>query len=73
MCCPPAYRHTDHDLHQTGGKAEVMAISIVQGGTLRFPGEGESDWNAFVRQFRKQKNEPALSRTLDLYRRSHRA
>jgi uncharacterized protein YeaO (DUF488 family) len=26
----------------------------------------ESEWNAFVRQFRKQMNEPAASRTLDL-------
>ena len=26
----------------------------------------ESEWNAFVRQFRKQLGEPALSRTLDL-------
>ena len=29
-------------------------------------GRSESDWNAFVRQFRKQMNEPAASRTLDL-------
>jgi len=26
----------------------------------------ESEWNAFVRKFRKQMNEPASSRTLDL-------
>jgi len=26
----------------------------------------ETEWNAFVRQFRKQMNEPAASRTLDL-------
>ena len=28
--------------------------------------ESESEWNAFVRQFRKQMSEPAASRTLDL-------
>jgi uncharacterized protein YeaO (DUF488 family) len=28
--------------------------------------QSESDWNAFVRQFRKQMSEPALSRTLGL-------
>jgi uncharacterized protein YeaO (DUF488 family) len=89
-----------------------MAVSIIQLGTPRLPGEGlrigtvrrpprgvskdryaldnwydiwypelsptprlmaqgklsqsESDWNAFVRQFRKQMSEPALSRTLGL-------
>jgi uncharacterized protein YeaO (DUF488 family) len=89
-----------------------MAISIIQLGTPRLPGEGvrigtvrrpprgvskdryvqdnwydiwypelsptpqlmaqakssqsESEWSAFVRQFRKQMGEPALTRTLDL-------
>ena len=89
-----------------------MAISIIQLGTPRLPGEGvrigtvrrpprgvrkdlyakdnwydvwypelsptaelvasaqasqsEAEWNKFVRQFRKQMNEPAASRTLDL-------
>jgi uncharacterized protein YeaO (DUF488 family) len=28
--------------------------------------QSESDWNAFVRQFRKQMSEPSLSRTLGL-------
>ena len=28
--------------------------------------QSESEWQAFVRQFRKQMNEPAASRTLDL-------
>jgi uncharacterized protein YeaO (DUF488 family) len=28
--------------------------------------KSESEWNVFVRQFRKQMGEPALSRTLDL-------